>query len=98
MKALNNVFDKEGQGREKCTMFYPAYLNRDDSCMDKNGNSNVTKALLELLIDRYKVKYNTTDVTAITKRITQYPITPQEAILRANKTIFPITELNERLN
>lgn len=98
MKALDNVFDKEGQGRRQCTAFYPAYLNRDDSCMDEDGNSNVTKALLELLVDRYKVKYNTTDITAITKRISQYPITPQEAILRSNKTIFPITELNERLN
>lgn len=98
IKALENIFDKEGQGRQKCGMFYPAYLNRDDTCMDENGNSNVTKALLELLVDRYKVKYNTTDVTALTKRVSQYPITPQEAILRSNKTIFPITELNERLN
>lgn len=98
IKALDNVFDKEGQGRRECAAFYPAYLNRDDSCMDENGNSNVTKALLELLVDRYKVKYNTTDITALTRRVSQYPITPQEAILRSSKTIFPITELNERLN
>lgn len=67
-------------------------------CMDKDGNSDVTKALLELLQDRYKVKYNSTDLNSITKRISQYPITPQEAIIRAHGSIFPITELNERLN
>ena len=37
MEPLDNVFDKEGQGRKKCCMFYPAYLNYDDSCVDENG-------------------------------------------------------------
>ena len=97
MEKNENVWDKEGQGRKYFTFFYPAYLNRAN-CMDKEGNSNVTKALLEICQDRYKVKYNSSDINAITKRISQYPITPQEAIIRAHATIFPITELNERLN
>ena len=97
MEKNLNVWDKEGQGRKWFTFFYPAYLNRAN-CMDENGNSNVTKALLEICQDRYVVKYNSTDINAITKRISQYPITPQEAIIRAHSTIFPITELNERLN
>ena len=97
MEKNENVWDKEGQGRKYFTFFYPAYLNRAN-CMDKEGNSNVTKALLEICQDRYKVKYNSSDINAITKRISQYPITPQEAIIRAHSTIFPITELNERLN
>lgn len=97
MEKNPNVWDKEGQGRKWFTFFYPAYLNRAN-CMDDNGNSNVTKALLEICQDRYVVKYNSTDINAITKRISQYPITPQEAIIRAHSTIFPITELNERLN
>lgn len=79
-------------------MFYPAYMNYDDSCIDKDGNSDITKALLMLLMDRYKVKYSSTDINTITKRISQYPITPQEAIISSNKNIFPITELNNRLN
>ena len=98
MEALENVFDKEGQGRKECCMFYPAYLNYDDSCIDENGNSDVTKALLMLLADRYKVKYGSTDINTITKRISQYPITPQEAIIRSQGNMFPITELNNRLN
>jgi len=97
MQPLPNVYDKEGQGRQEFTIFFPAYLNRAD-CMDRDGNSDVTKALLELLMDRYNVKYNSTDINSITKRISQYPITPQEAIIRSQGSIFPITELNERLN
>jgi hypothetical protein len=72
-------------------------LNRS-GCYDKDGNSDVSKALLEILIDRYNVKYNTTDINAITKRISEIPITPQEAILRSRGNMFPITQLNERLN
>ena len=97
MEKNLNVWDKEGQGRKWFTFFYPAYLNRAN-CMDEDGNSNVTKALLEICQDRYTVKYNSSDINAITKRISQYPITPQEAIIRAHSTIFPVTELNERLN
>lgn len=96
MEKNPNVWDKEGQGRKWFTFFYPSYLNRA-GCMDSEGNSNVTKALLEICQDRYTVKYNSTDINAITKRISQYPITPQEAIIRTYSTIFPITELNERL-
>lgn len=95
---LDNVFDKEGQGRKEASMFYGAYLNYDDSCMDKDGNSDVTKALLNLCNDRYKVKYGSTDINTITKRISQYPITPQEAIIRSTGNMFPVTELTERLN
>lgn len=98
LQPLENVFDKEGQGRKMITTFYPAYLNYDDSCMDENGNSDVTKALLELCDDRYKVKYGSTDVNTITKRISQYPITPQEAIIRSQGNMFPVTELTARLN
>lgn len=98
MYGLENVFDKEGQGRKRCCMFYPAYLNYDDSCIDENGNSDVTRALLLILMDRYKVKYGSTDINTITKRISQYPITPQEAIIRSQGNMFPVTELNNRLN
>lgn len=98
LEALENVFDKEGQGRKQCCMFYPAYMNYDASCIDKDGNSDITKALLSLLSDRYKVKYGSTDINTITKRISQYPITPQEAIIKGHGNMFPVTELNNRLN
>ena len=98
LQGLPNVFDKEGQGRKQCCMFYPVYLNYDDSCIDENGNSDITKALLKICMDRYKVKYGSSDINTITRRISQYPITPQEAIIRSQGNMFPVTELNERLN
>lgn len=97
IKAVNNVYDKEGQGRKQFTYFFPGYMNRAD-CYDENGNSDVNKALLEILLDRYKVKYNSTDINAITKRIAEIPITPQEAILKTKDNIFPIAEITKRLN
>ena len=98
LNPLENVFDKEGQGRRQACMFYPAYMNYDDSCIDKDGNSDITKALLKLCHDRYKVKYGSSDINTITRRISQYPITPQEAIIRSQGNVFPVTELSERLN
>lgn len=97
MYALPNVFDLEGQGRKEITFFFPGYLNRK-GCYDKDGNSDVTKALLEILVDRYRIKYNSTDINSITKAIAEIPITPQEAILRTRGNLFPVTALNERLN
>ncbi len=97
IKGMPNVYDKEGQGRPKFAYFYPGYLNRAD-CFDEDGNSDVTKAILQILKDRYKVKYNSTDINAITKRIAEIPLTPQEAIQKSRGNMFPITELTARLN
>ena len=98
MEPIENVFDKEGQGRKQCCFFYGAYLNYGNEYIDENGNSNITKALLAILYDRYKVKYGSTDVNTIVKRVSQYPIVPQEAMMRSHGNVFPVTELNERLN
>lgn len=97
MQEIDNVYDKIGQGRKYFTYFFPSYLNRAN-CYDKDGNSDVVKALIEVLKDRYVIKYNTTNINAITKRISEYPVTPAEAIIRAQRNLFPITELNERIN
>ena len=94
--GLKNVYDKEGQGRPTFTYFFPAYINRSD-CYDEQGNSDVTKALLEILVNRYNVKYNSTDINTITKCIAEIPITPQEAILRTRGNIFPVADLTQRL-
>lgn len=97
MYALPNVFDKEGQGRPYITFFFPGFINRK-GCYDDNGNSDVTKAILEILADRYRIKYNSSDINSITKAIAEIPITPQEAILRTRGNLFPVTQLTERLN
>jgi hypothetical protein len=96
-EPIKNVYDKEGQGRPYFVFFFPGYLNRN-GCMDKNGNSDVIKALLQILQNRYTVKYNSTDLNLITKTISVHPIVPQEAILRSRGNMFPVTQLTERLN
>lgn len=95
--GIPNVYDKEGLGRKQFTFFFPGYLNRA-GCYDNNGNSDVVKALIEILEDRYTVKYNSTDINSITKRIAEIPITPQEAILRSHNNLFPVIEINNRIN
>ena len=95
--SLENVYDKVGQGRSRFCYFFPGYLNRSE-CYDNNGNSDVSKALVEILKDRYITKYNSTDPNTITKRIAEIPITPQEAVLRVVGNLFPVSDLNARLN
>lgn len=95
--SLDNVFDKVGQGRNRFCFFFPGYLNRAE-CYDLNGNSDVSKALIEILNDRYITKYNSTDPNTITRRIAEIPITPQEAVLRTTGNLFPVADLNARLN
>lgn len=96
VQSIENVYDVEGKGRKEFTYFFPSYLNMA-GCYDENGNSDVTKALLEILKDRYIVKYNSTDIKMITKRIAELPITPAEAILQTVNNLFPVAELQERL-
>ena len=97
MYPINNVYDKVGQGKPEFVYFYPAYLNRN-GCYSKDGISDVTKAILEVLINRYNVKYNTSNTSLITKTIAEHPITPQEAIMKTQGNLFPVQQLNERIN
>lgn len=96
MYALPNVYDKTSAGKPKFVFFFPGYVNREGS-YNKDGVSDVTKSLVEILLDRYKVKYNSTDPNTIVKTIAEVPITPSEAILRTKRNIFPVTDLLERL-
>ena len=97
MQPIENVYDKVGQGKRDFIYFYPAYVNRN-GCYNKDGISDVPKAILEVLINRYNVKYNTTDSNLITKTIAEHPIVPQEAIMRTQGNMFPVQQINERIN
>ena len=93
--ALENVYDKKGKGAGKFAYFFPSYISRA-GCMDKDGNSDVVKAVLQILMDRWNVKQSG-DAASLLKRIAQMPITPEEAILRVRSTFFPTVMLNERI-
>jgi hypothetical protein len=95
--ALDNVYDKFGQGKKKFAFFFPGYLNMANH-YDSNGNSDVTAALLAILKDRHWTKYHVSNPSALTKRIAEIPITPQEAMLKTRGNMFPVTQINDRIN
>lgn len=96
MYAIPNVYDKFNQGKPYFVFFFPGYVNRK-GCYNKNGVSDVIKALIEILMNRYRVKYNSTDPNTIIKTIAEVPITPAEAIVKTGVNMFPVADLTERL-
>ena len=96
MYALPNVFDKNNQGKKDFVFFFPGYVNRK-GCYNENGVSDVVQALIEILQNRYRVKYNSSDPNTVIKTIAEVPITPAEAIVKTGVNMFPITDLTERL-
>lgn len=96
MYALPNVYDKYNGGRPKFVFFFPGYINRK-GCYNEDGVSDVTKALLEILMNRYRVKYNSSDPNTILRTIAEIPITPAEAIIKSGVNMFPVADLTERL-
>lgn len=96
MYALPNVFDKYNQGKPYFVFFFPGYVNRK-GCYNENGVSDVIKALIEILVNRYRVKYNSTDPNTIIKTIAEVPITPAEAIVKTGVNMFPVADLTERV-
>ena len=96
MYALPNVFDKYNQGKPYFVFFFPGYINRK-GCYNGNGVSDVIKALIEILMNRYRVKYNSTDPNTIIKTIAEVPITPAEAIVKTGVNMFPVADLTERV-
>lgn len=96
MYALPNVYDKNNQGKRYFVFFFPGYINRK-GCYNRDGVSDVVQALIEILINRYRVKYNSTDPNTVIKTIAEVPITPAEAIVKIGVNMFPVTDLTERL-
>lgn len=96
MYALPNVFDKYNQGKPYFVFFFPGYVNRK-GCYNENGVSDIIKALIEILMNRYRVKYNSTDPNTIIKTIAEVPITPAEAIVKTGVNMFPVADLTERI-
>lgn len=96
MYALPNVFDKYNQGKPYFVFFFPGYVNRK-GCYNEDGVSDIIKALIEILMNRYRIKYNSTDPNTIIKTIAEVPITPAEAIVKTGVNMFPVADLTERI-
>lgn len=93
--SLPNVYDEEKKGRDEFGLFTPAYLNRL-GCYNKDGISDVTKALLQIMLARYKA-YQSGEAFALLHAIAEDPIDPTEAMIQSRSAYFPVTQLNERL-
>lgn len=72
-------------------------MNRK-GCYNKDGVSDVVKALLEILMSRYTTKYNSSDPNTLIRVIADMPVTPAEAIVKTGYNMFPMTDLTERLS
>ena len=94
--SIPNIYDKPKQGRPTFGYFFPAFVNRL-GCQNENGVSDVTKALVQILMNRYKAKYSS-DPNSVLRVIAEMPITPAEAIIKVKNAYFPVTSLTERLS
>jgi len=90
--SIPNIFDKNTNGETKCGFFWGAYLNRHNCYDISSGEPDVIKALIEVCNDRYLVKYSSSDSRAITQKKAEECITPQEAIMRTEGTLFPVAD------
>jgi hypothetical protein len=95
--GIPNVFDRNTDGDTLCGFFWGAYMNRNECYDETVGEPDVIKALVEILNDRFLVKYSSTDPSAITQKKAEEPITPQDAIMRTEGTVFPVSDLKEYL-
>lgn len=95
--SIPNIYDKNAQGKSNTIFFYSAAINRKGH-YDENGNSNIISALIEILEERVKVKYNSTDPMSLTRKKAEHPITLQEAIMKRESTIYPVSDLTDRIN
>lgn len=88
--TLPNVFDRNSES-SRCALYIGEYLNRE-FCYDHNGNSNPVKALVEIFLDR-----STKNADAIVQHKADYSLTPQEAVMRKEGSLFPILDLKDYL-
>jgi hypothetical protein len=93
---LKNVYDRNTNGQGECGFFWGAYLNRAN-CYDENGMPDVTKALKELFVELFRIKKSSSDPRTITHRKAEFPITPQDSMMKFEGTLFPVADIREYL-
>lgn len=93
--SVENIYDHVGQGKARFGYFFPAYINRA-GCYNEDGVSDVTKALMEVLMNRYNAKYGA-NTKSVLRVIAEDPITPAEAIIKVKAAYFPVQDCNDRL-
>lgn len=96
MHGLPNVFDVAKGNMGTCIFFIGAYLNRA-GCYDKDGNSDVTKAIIQVLNKRHLIRVSTSDPASMTQAKAEDPLTIQDCIMKTENNIYPVSDLNDRI-
>ena len=95
--GVPNVYDRNTTGETECGFFWGAYMNRNECYEEVNGEPDIIKALIEICKERYIIKYGSSDALALTQKKAEQPVTPQEAVMRTEGTVFPVADLKEYL-
>ncbi len=95
--GVPNVYDRNTEGDTNCGFFWGSYMNRNKCYEEVNGEPDVIKALIEICQERFKIKYGSSDALALTQKKAEQPVTPQEAVMRTEGTVFPVVDLKEYL-
>lgn len=95
--GIPNLYDRNTTGETTCGFFWGAYMNRNGCYESENGEPDVIKALIEICQDRFIIKYGSSDALALTQKKAEQPVTPQEAVMRTEGTVFPVADLKEYL-
>ena len=93
--SVPNVWDP-GREATKCGFFIPESKNRE-GYYDKDGNSFVKEATEEVLQEREVIRKNSRNPLAVTYKMAESPLIPQEAILRTVGALFPVKDLKVAL-
>ncbi len=96
IKELKNVYDKV-HSASISSMFVGGYMNVQ-GCYDENGNSDIVRALVQILLRRQKIRRKSDDPNDLVQERAETPITPQEAVLRVEGSLFPIQDLKDHLS
>ncbi len=107
IKALQNIYSKNN-GVGLVSLFYPEYINRgmvlnlgkkyEGLCMDSDGNSDVIKALVSILLKFQNIRIKTPSLDAYLQARAEECITPEDAIMSVGTSIFPTVDINDYLN
>ncbi len=90
--GIPNVFDRKvGKGSE-CGYYCAEYMSRE-GCYDENGNSDVIMALTETFAGRDLIRKSSKDPNALIQEKADRSITPQEACMRKEGSLFNVEDL-----
>lgn len=95
--GVPNIYDKGSQGNKKTVLFFGAPINRY-GFYNEDGVSDIIGALIDILQARHMLKYNSTDPIMLSRFKAENPITIQEAIMKRDNNIYPVSDLTDQLN